>query len=160
MGAPPLEGPPSLEEPQKSAFRPAVRPPSHQSAPAPLEPGPNVPGHAQQGVQEGPLCGPELRLPPPSIYLPHPVSPTRGGSLAHGRLPRWGGQGHPRGQSEEGGELPPGTLRGEAPSPSQARLSPQHPKREPLTLCPQLPSPQDGVSFRGEHRTSGFRDGL
>lgn len=75
-----------------------------------------------------------------------------------------GGKVHPWGQSEGGGELPPGTLRGEArwsssdhrcwpngkppASPRSACLSPQQPKGTHAHNCS---SPTDRVPFRKKH---------
>lgn len=84
MGAPLLEGSPNLGEPKKvhldllSALQ-AIRVPPTRARPQ----------HPRR-CRRAPLCGPELCLLPLSIYLPSRVSPTPGGSLAHGRLPRWG----------------------------------------------------------------------
>lgn len=110
MDAPCLEG----SQPggaRKSAFRP-VCPPQNAPPSSQAQAGDVMPSRGDRRAQSS-FCGPEMCLLPPAstgkgichLYLER-VQPMEVSQVE--------GKGHPWGQSVGGGELPPGTLRGEA----------------------------------------------
>lgn len=110
MGAPHLEGS-QLGGAPKSAFRPVCPP---QNAPQSSQPqaGGIMPSRGYRRAQSS-SCGPEMCLLPPASICKEICHLYLGRGQPR-EVFQVEGKGHPWGQSEGCGELPPGTLRGEA----------------------------------------------
>lgn len=110
IGAPPLEALPPASRSPKKCIQSCCRPSELSECPPP-EPGPDIPGYAYHGVQEGqedpdghppPPCGPELCLLPLSISLP---SVTHPGPWEASQVE---GKGYPQGPQRKVGSCPQG----------------------------------------------------